>query len=155
MKIPRSRLEQLVREELTNHIKSLSEDDGEDIVDADKDSKDKGEKDGKKSPGKPPEKKPEPKKSPKKQPDAEDPADDELENDDEEEPDADAESDESLSDELEGKSVQSITHEPKSKLVPGAEEIVIQFNEIPDPLRIIITSTGAVKFFFKSLRNEL
>lgn len=54
-----------------------------------------------------------------------------------------------------GKTVQSITMEPKSKIMPGAQEIVVTFNQITDPLRILIGKTGQVKFYFKGLHNEL
>lgn len=60
-----------------------------------------------------------------------------------------------IADEITGKSVQSITMDPKSKTLPGAQEIVITFRDIPDPLKILVTKTGAVKFFFKGIHNTL
>jgi hypothetical protein len=84
-------------------------------------------------------------------PDEEDPADDEIE--------ADVEDDESkpsgFSDELVGKTIQSVTREPKSKILPGAEEIVLTFNEITDPLRILVSKTGQVRFFFRNALHNL
>lgn len=74
----------------------------------------------------------------------------------------DAESDEpkskgegDVSDEIVGKSVQSITMEPKSKVLPGAVEVVITFDQTPDPLRILIPKSGVPKFYYRGLHNEL
>ncbi len=47
-----------------------------------------------------------------------------------------------------GKTVQAVSIEPKSQVLPGAKEIVITFNETSDSLRIQITETGLVKFFW-------
>jgi hypothetical protein len=75
--------------------------------------------------------------------DAEDPAEEEPEGGD-------------ISKEIAGRSVQSITLEPESKLMPGAKEIVVQFEEIPQPLRILIGRSGVIKYHFKgSIHNEL
>jgi hypothetical protein len=83
-------------------------------------------------------------------PDEPDPADDDIEPDDKPAEDGGGE----LNDELSGKTIQSLSLEPKSKLVAGAAEIVLTFNETTDPLRVIVTKTGAVKFFYRgSLHN--
>jgi hypothetical protein len=60
-----------------------------------------------------------------------------------------------LSNELVGKTVQSMTMEPSSKLLPGAQEIVLTFNEITDPLRILVGKTGKVSFFFRNSLHNL
>lgn len=174
MKIKRRILEQLVKEELAKHLKSLLEKGGEDegdkkpgVTDADKDKK-KKDKDVAPADSKPV--KTQDDKKPKDAPEddsdelpeipaEDDPADDEIEQDVEEPEEDEEEVGKSpvtdISDELEGKSVQSITVEPKSKVVPGASEVVLTFDQITDPLRIIITKTGEVKFFFRGLHNAV
>ena len=58
--------------------------------------------------------------------------------------------------ELEGKSIQSISFEPKSKVLPGAKEVVLTFANSTDPLKILISKSGDVKYFFKNaLHNKL
>lgn len=81
-------------------------------------------------------------------PDEEDPADDEIADDE-------GSNEAKLGDEVVGKTVQSITMEPKSKLVAGAQELVITFSEIADPLKIIITKSGEVRFFFRGGLHNL
>lgn len=54
-----------------------------------------------------------------------------------------------VNDEVSGKTVQAVTIEPKSKVLPGAKEVVIAFNESTDTLRILCTPTGTVKFFWR------
>lgn len=160
MKIKRSVLEKIVREELTAHIKSVLEAKGEDpeVTDAEdekKDSEKEKKPDAKKAPEKAPEKSA-PKKSEPKELDVEkDPADPELDKEEEPEEDAEDVTGGKIADDVTGKTVQSLTMEPKSKTLPGAQEIVITFREIPDPLKILITKTGGVKFFFKGLHNTL
>lgn len=162
MKFKRALVERLVKEELLNHLLGLNE--------APEDEKEPEEKDKQKPAEKEPatdkkqasaQKKP-PAAVPAKDtssepevPDEEDPADDELEpptgqKDDSE---GDKRGPGKVSDELVGKRVQSITMEPKSKLVPGAMEVVLTFDETPDPLKIIVTKTGAVKFYYRGLHN--
>lgn len=85
-------------------------------------------------------------------PDEQDPADDEIEADAEGEPEPRGDK---LADELIGKTVQSVTMEPKSKILPGAQEIVLTFNEITDPLRILVGKTGQVRFFFRNSLHNL
>lgn len=84
-------------------------------------------------------------------PDEQDPSDDELTQDVEGEEPVGGE----IAQELQGKTIQSITADPDSKMMPGAQEIVLTFNEIPDALRILVTKTGRVKYFFKGLHNDL
>lgn len=58
--------------------------------------------------------------------------------------------------ELSGKTVQSITIEPESKILKGAaKEVVLSFNETTDPLRIIVTPTGDVKFFWRGQLHDI
>lgn len=170
MKIKRSVLERIIREELAAHAKALIEAQVEDAQ-SDNAEKEKGPpKDDKKA-------KDEPKKEPKKSaappaddagaeppdpsalPAPEEPADDELEKQAADATDGEEEADEvtggKIADQLTGKTVQSISMEPKSKLLPGAQEIVVTFDQIPDPLRILVNKSGQVKFYFKGLHNEL
>ena len=61
-----------------------------------------------------------------------------------------------VNNEVSGKTVQSITIEPKSELLKGAaKEVVISFNESTDPLRIIVTPTGQVKFAWRGQLHDL
>lgn len=171
MKITRDRLGQIIREEVVRMIREADKDEpGAELADAEQDSK--GKKDAK-----PAEKKPAP-PAPKKSPGAhkkdagdpaaagggnvlpaeEEPADDELEQD---VADPAATEDESevtggkIANTVTGKTIQSMSMEPKSKIVPGAKEMVITFDQITDPLRVIITKQGEVKFYFRGLHNEL
>jgi hypothetical protein len=178
MKVKRSMIEQMVREELAAYVKEqLGEaPGGPGVDDADKDRKSKERKGGKgeespvggqqdpdnlagkpKTGGETP-----PADEPPTPPEQElepEPADDELEDqpepegDDVESAEDDAKSD--ISDELVGKTVQSITMEPKSKLMPGAMEIVLTFDQVTDQFRILIGKSGQVKFYFRGLHNEL
>ncbi len=172
MKIGSDTLRKIIREELVRHIGQLREaPDVQDGEDADKD-KDKaqakqGIPKGKavdKVPKvkKPPEiEKPErhadkPENQPKDQkakgsepPELEkDPADAELAAAEPEgEPDKKGRP---LSDMLADKTIQSMTMEPESKILPGAQEIVITFSNTPEPLRILVTKSGLAKFWFKN-----
>lgn len=156
MKIKRSVLEKIIREELRVHVESLME--APDVVDAEGGNKDKTKKKEPKKDIKPAE------KSAVKQTAKELPVEDEPEADAELEKDvADPEAEEDaedvtggkISDQINGKRIQSVTMEPKSKTLPGAQEIVITFNEIPEPLKILVTKTGQVKFHFKGLHNKI
>lgn len=60
-----------------------------------------------------------------------------------------------INDEVSGKTVQAVTIEPKSKVLPGAKEVVLAFNESTDALRILVTPTGAVKFFWRGQLHDL
>lgn len=79
--------------------------------------------------------------------------------DDEEAIDADGTAGEepsgAVNDELSGKIVQAITIEPKSKVLPGAKEVVLTFSDTTDALRVLITATGQVKFFWRGQLSDL
>lgn len=171
MKIPKKRLAEIIREELALHVKALNEA-GADVQDAHQDTKDKedkGQKDKQKSQddpdyggspksNSPQTPKPDDGPNPNEQPEGEDPNDQELEKntdaEDTDEKEADAKK--KLGDQLTGKSIQSVTQEPKSKVLPGAQEIVVTFDNSTDPLRILVTKTGQVKFYYAgALHNEV
>ena len=92
----------------------------------------------------------EPTDEPKELPMGSEPADDELE--DEEGGDEDKGT---LAGELKGKTVSKVTLNDKSLMMPGATELVIGFREVSDALRVLLTKTGKVKFFYKGLHNNL
>lgn len=81
----------------------------------------------------------------------EEPADDELEDDlagsSGSEPG-------SLAAELEGKTIESISLDDDSKIMPGATEVVVTFRENPDALRLMVTKTGKLKIFYRGLHND-
>lgn len=54
-----------------------------------------------------------------------------------------------VADEVSGKTVQGLSIEPRSKVLPGAKEVVLTFNETTDSLRVLCTTSGEVKFFWK------
>lgn len=158
MRIKKSDLTRMVYEELALHMKSIME------AEEKKDDKapDKDKKDAKKPPVDLGKDKARPKDAapPELPAPADDPADNELEDSeseiDKEDPlKDDGDTGKKLSDELVGKSIQSITQEKKSKLVPGGSEIVITFDQSPDPFRILITKSGEVKFYSHGLHNSL
>jgi hypothetical protein len=61
-----------------------------------------------------------------------------------------------VNDEVSGKTVQAVTIEPESEVLKGAaKEVVITFNETTDPLRIIVTPTGEVKFFWRGQLHDI
>lgn len=60
-----------------------------------------------------------------------------------------------VNDDLSGKTVQAISIEPESKVLPGAKEVVISFNETTDALRILVTATGQVKFFWRGQLHDI
>jgi hypothetical protein len=174
--VSRAKIEKIIREEFVRRVDELMSEAAPEVADAHDDEKEKevaGKKDAQQPQGSPDNgASPKSKKSaspapddaqqddPNVQPDEQDPADDELEKDSEEGDDdvEDQEKDakKKLSDLLVGKSVQSITQEPKSKVLPGAQEIVLTFDNTPDPLRILVTKTGVVKFLFRNqLHNEI
>jgi len=182
MRIKKSRIVEIVREELALHIREMLEagDDEEEkkggpsTVGADKDN-DNQEPDA-------PADDVAPKVGAEKGPEAPDgdapaggdeeqdaevpatpdPSDDELSKDmaddetDDGEDEVDDETGGDISDEITGKTIQSMTFQPESKMMPGAAEITIQFDEIPHPLTILIGKSGMVKYHFKgALHNEL
>lgn len=165
MKIKRSKLEQIIREELAAHIREITEGppddlDGPEVVDAEKE---KPKKEPKKTPGNTAPDKKANDRAVKPPPAQELPVGDDPEADKDLEKDVATDDEESpeevtgggIADEITGKTVQSVTMEPKSKTLPGAQELVITFREIPDPLKVLITKTGQVKFFFRGLHNSV
>lgn len=86
-------------------------------------------------------------------PTGEEPADDELEADVAGDEDSGAEPG-SVAAELEDKTIESVSMEEDSKIMPGAMEIVLTFRENPDALRLLVTKTGKVKIFYKGLHND-
>lgn len=174
MKFSRALVERIVKEELAAHIAELTE------AGDDEEDKKPEKQDGEAAASS---KKPEPKEPAKaappvnkdptmdsdskdvggppedsgeeEVPDAEDPADDELEDERADGEGDDDRSDGKVSKEIVGKSVQSISFEPKSKLVPGAAEVVFTFDQVADPLRIVITKTGQIKYYFRGLHDQV
>lgn len=188
IRIKKSALTAMIKEELAKHISNLLEAEGGGVVDAESDA---NEKDAKKSPKKkkkddqevasdpeernakaseeenepePPSKRP---VSPSKdgEPDEIGPEDteeedipalepgDEPKSDDELEKDVSGEDDGNeetggIGDEIVGKTIQSMTMDPESEILPGAQEITVTFRDSPDPLKILITKTGQVKLFY-------
>jgi hypothetical protein len=183
MRIKRSVLESIVREELITHIHALMEADNAekdvDVVDAQSNKKkikpqmqpDNIDPGAEKKNAKPLAKKPvelpvkkstEPPTKKTKEPSQdevptpEEPADDELAKDVAGEDEEDAKGGSTkLNDELSGKTVQSITMEPKSKMMPGAIEIVLTFDQTPDPFKILVGKSGKVVFYYRGLHNTL
>lgn len=93
-------------------------------------------------------------------PDAAEQADDEEEEqnaDDAIDPEGDSGEEPSgaVNDEVSGKTVQAITIEPESEVLLGSKEIVLAFNESTDVLRICVTQTGEVKFFWRGQLHDL
>lgn len=60
-----------------------------------------------------------------------------------------------VNNEVSGKTVQAVSIEPRSKVLPGAKEVVLTFNESSDTLRILVTGTGEVKFFWRGQISDL
>ena len=60
-----------------------------------------------------------------------------------------------VNNEVSGKSIQALTIEPQSKILPGAKEVVISFNDSTDSLRILVTAAGQVKFFWRNQLHDL
>ncbi len=185
MKVPKSMIQRIVREELTSYLgEMLSEDDANVAKDDEEDEQKPG------APKKPPAKKGPPststgeednvdgtpagsqgpEKAPKKGADAtkdlgdeptpgseeEDPADDDLAKDAEDPEDETDAKGGGIADDVSGKRIQSIVLSKDSKVMPGAQELVISFDEIPDPLRVVITKSGLVKYFFRgTISNSL
>lgn len=60
-----------------------------------------------------------------------------------------------VNNEVSGKTVQAVTIEPQSKILPGAKEVIISFTESTDALRVIVTATGQVKFFWRNSLHDI
>ena len=171
MKIRKERLKEIVREEMLRHLCSLLEAPREpaDVVDSEDDNRQKDgqeKKDaekGKKPVGRPPKADPQKDKSkaatppPDDGPDKEDP--DQLDDqpggsDADQERGEQAEGGE-ISKELTGKTIQSVSVNPKSKVLPGAQEITFTFSQVPEPLKILVSKVGKVTYLWKGLHNKL
>lgn len=61
-----------------------------------------------------------------------------------------------LASEISGKVLTGVQDVKKSKTLPGARELVLTFKDSNQPLRILITRSGVVKFLFKGkLHNDI
>jgi hypothetical protein len=69
-----------------------------------------------------------------------------------EEPEADPGS---VAAEMQGKTIEAIEELPESDSVPGARELVMSFQGEEDKLRVIITPSGEVKYFWKGLHDSV
>lgn len=85
-------------------------------------------------------------------PTGDEPADDDLEADFGGEEDGPEEG--TVAAELQDLSVDSVSLEEDSKIMPGATEVVFTFRDTPDALRLLITKTGKIKIFYKGLHND-
>lgn len=95
------------------------------------------------------------------------PGDDEMaddnvdaEEDEEDALDADGDADEDgaageINDAISGLSVQSLTIEPESLLLPGSKEVVLTFNDTPDVLRILVDQVGNVVFSWNGQLHDI
>jgi hypothetical protein len=85
-------------------------------------------------------------------PDADQDAEDALDKDG----DAGEEGTGAVNDEISGKTVQAITINPKSKVMPGFKEVVLTFNETTDALTILVDESGGViKFLWRNQLHDL
>ena len=175
IKFKRSKVEQIVREELEALVKELWEADKDDNKEPDvagadkendnvapsKDGADMAPKVGAEKDDVPPEgEETGDKNAPAGEvPAGKDPSDTELSKDVEDQGDPGQEEKPEggdISNDIVGRSVQSISYSPESKMMPGASEVTIQFEEIPHPLKILIGKSGMIKYHFKgSIHNEL
>lgn len=156
MKIKRSQLLQIVKEEMVRHLGGLLEANDHEVVDADDDhsKKDaKASKDIKDKKSIPSDhKKPEP--SNKELPGDNEESDDDLEKDISS-PESDLEADANgsgIGDQIRGLSILSFTVEPQPKT--GKTELVLQFKESPNPLRIVVMPGGNVMFAYKGAMTK-
>ncbi len=68
---------------------------------------------------------------------------------------ADDEKTGAVNNEVSGKTLSSITIDPKSKILPGAKEVILAFNESTDALRLLITPTGKCVFFWRGQLHDV
>lgn len=153
MFIDRRQLAEIIAQEVREHLRGLVEgDDGEDpprkkplTVDAEKSPSPKGDAppgpsvrdgDGTDSDA----------------PDDADPSDDDALDTD---GDAGEEPSGAIANDITGKSVQGISIEPDSKILPGAREVVLTFQESTDALHILVTPTGQMKFFWRGGLHDM
>ena len=157
MKIKASELTWMIREAIASRVREIME------AGADPDAVEKGEPEdddglGDKprvaKPGEPPE--PQPDEADPSEPN---PADDaaELDKQDALDMDGDAAAPSGkVNREVDGKTIQSISVEEDSKLVPGAHEVVVTLDDVADPLRIIVApKSGRMSFFWRGQMHDL
>ena len=161
VKISKSLLEQIVLEELVNHLHrqlheaaptrgTVLDDEPEDKIPDPEDApeetlpSDSPAPEAGDDPGEPAE-----------LPDGEDDADTDLDALQAGEEPPSEEEEGTVAGELSGKTVEHIEVDEDSKIMPGATEIVFTFRENPDALRILVTKTGQIKYFYRGLHNEL
>ena len=168
MKIKKSRIEEIIKEELATHLNALLIAEGPAEVATADDENRKDDQPTTPSKNSAPtvggnidneqQGEPEEDKGDKIEvPAGDDPADDKISKD-VEEPEAEDEKGigGDISNALTGKQVQSISMEPESKMMPGAREITLQFESDPHPLKILLGKSGMIKFHYRgSLHNEL
>lgn len=160
MFIRRQQLSEIIAEEVRSRLRELAEADDES----------EGGENGKRKPGKKPKTadaldSPSPKGStpggPSVDPNADpdEPPGDPSSEDEDDAIDADGDAGEdpsgAVNNEVAGKVVQAVTIEPNSKVLPGAKEVVISFSDSTDALRILVTATGQVKFFWRNSIHDL
>jgi hypothetical protein len=170
MRIKRSYLEQIVKEELLAMMRET--DDDEDGKKKDKKPEPKSDAKPKVSKGDASADVPEPPPADKQPKNIQDPvgdvpppdangapeepvdtgddmADDDLEDDSDEEGSE-------LAAELSGKVLTGVQDVKKSKTLPGARELVLTFKDSNQPLRVLIMKSGIVKFLYKGkVHNEI
>lgn len=168
MNIKRSVLEKIIREEFLQFAKTML--DEANVVDAGDKKKDikpadamipgggsdahEKAKSGKPEPKDDPELDDEPdKKTKSAEEDLEDAEDNPEEDDSEEEKTSPKTV--KVSRDVPGKKIQSITAEPKSKVIPGAQEVIISFDEDPEALRIIVTPKGTIRYVYKGFHETI
>jgi hypothetical protein len=177
MKVSRAQLIRIIKEELARHTVALLEKDGDvGVVDGDEDregkekqgkaetkpqndpdntsgkpkssppKKDQGASDKPQDKSKSPQKKePSPKKPPTPEPQPGISAADDVDND---------ANGKGIGDMVVGKSILSFTPNPNSPYVPGGTELTLQFREDPNPLRILISKQGEVRYMYSGVNNN-
>ena len=60
-----------------------------------------------------------------------------------------------VNDQVAGRTVESITLEPESQLLPGAREIVLTFGDSPDVLRILVDDVGNIVFNLNGQNHDI
>lgn len=61
----------------------------------------------------------------------------------------------SVAADMQGKTIESIEQVDESESIPGAKEVVLSFQGEEDKLRVIITPSGDVKYFWKGLHSDI
>ena len=153
MKINKSQLQKIVREETIRHLVGLMEADEHEVVDANDDHKKKDAQKGKKEPSKKPGGSSP--SEPKELPTDNEPADNDL-GDEVSTPESDLEKDsvgKGIGDPapagVVGLQIQSFTVEPQPKSGAAKTELVLTFKNSPNPLRIMILPNGEVEFAYR------